>query len=54
MSRFLREPHSVRTAARVIVAATAVVVVAGGILMRVLGHQGHRRGNCGGGRLAES
>jgi voltage-gated potassium channel Kch len=39
MSRFLREPPSVRTAARVIVAATAVVVVAGGVLMRVLDHR---------------
>jgi voltage-gated potassium channel Kch len=36
MSRFLREPPSVRMAARVIVTATAVVVVAGGVLMRVL------------------
>jgi voltage-gated potassium channel len=39
MSRFLREPPSVRTAARVIVTATAVVVVAGGVLMRVLDHE---------------
>jgi voltage-gated potassium channel Kch len=39
MSRFLRQPPSVRTAARVIVTATAVVVVAGGILMRVLDHE---------------
>ena len=38
MSRFLREPPSVRTAARVIVTATAVVVVGGGVLMRVLDH----------------
>jgi hypothetical protein len=36
MSRFLREPPSVRMAARVIVTATAVVVVVGGVLMRVL------------------
>jgi voltage-gated potassium channel len=36
MSRFLREPPSVRMAARVIVTATAVVVVGGGVLMRVL------------------
>jgi voltage-gated potassium channel len=36
MSGFLREPPSVRMAARVIVTATAVVVVAGGVLMRVL------------------
>jgi voltage-gated potassium channel len=39
MSRFLRRPPSVRTAARVIVTATAVVVVAGGVLMRVLDHE---------------
>jgi voltage-gated potassium channel Kch len=38
MSRFLREPPSVRTAASVIVIATAVVVVVGGVLMRVLDH----------------
>ena len=38
MSRFLREPPSVRTAARVIVIATAVVVVAGALLMRLLDH----------------
>jgi voltage-gated potassium channel len=36
MSRFLREPPSVRLAVGVIVTATAVVVVVGGILMRVL------------------
>ena len=38
MSRFLRQPPSVKSAASVIVAATAVVVVAGGISMRVLDH----------------
>jgi len=38
MSRFLREPPSVRTAARVIFVATAVVVVLGGVLMRFLDH----------------
>ncbi len=38
MSRFLREPPSVRTAAGVIVTATAVVVVAGGVAMRLLDH----------------
>ena len=38
MSRFLREPPSVRTAAGVIVAATASVVVGGGVLMRLLDH----------------
>ena len=36
MSRFLSTPPSVRTAASVIVMATAVVVVLGGVLMRVL------------------
>jgi voltage-gated potassium channel len=39
MSRFLREPPSVRLAASVIVTATAVVVVVGGVLMRVLDHE---------------
>jgi len=38
MSRFLREPPSVRTAAGVIVTATAVVVVTGGVAMRLLDH----------------
>jgi voltage-gated potassium channel len=38
MSRFLREPPSVRTAAGVIVTATTVVVVAGGVLMWLLDH----------------
>jgi voltage-gated potassium channel len=38
MSHFLREPPSVRTAASVIVTATAVVVVLGGVLMRFLDH----------------
>ena len=38
MSRFLREPPSVRTAAGVIVTATAVVVVGGGVAMRILDH----------------
>ncbi len=36
VSRFLREPPSIRGAARVIVGATAVIVVASGALMRVL------------------
>ncbi len=39
MSRFLREPPSVRTAASVIVTATAMVVVVSGVLMRVLDHE---------------
>ena len=38
MTRFLREPASVRNAANVIVVATAVVVVGGGVAMRVLDH----------------
>lgn len=38
MSRFLREPPSVRMAASVIVTATALVVVGGGILIRFLDH----------------
>jgi voltage-gated potassium channel len=38
MSRFLREPPSVRTAAGVIVTTTATVVVVGGVLMRLLDH----------------
>ena len=42
MSRFLRQPPSVQTAAGVIVTATAVVVVVGGVLMRVLDHREYR------------
>ena len=38
MSRFLREPPSVRTAAGVIVTATASVVVGGGVAMWLLDH----------------
>jgi voltage-gated potassium channel len=38
MSGFMREPPTVRAAAKVIVTATAVVVVLGGVLMRVLDH----------------
>lgn len=38
-SRFLREPPSVRTAASVIVAATFLVVVVGGVAMRVFDHE---------------
>ena len=38
MSRFLSAPPSVRTAAGVIVTATALVVVGGGVLMRLLDH----------------
>jgi len=36
--RFMREPASVRNAAGIIVTATALVVVLGGVAMRVLDH----------------
>ena len=36
MSRFLREPPSIRLAAGVIVTATALITVLGGVLMRLL------------------
>jgi voltage-gated potassium channel len=39
MSRFLREPVSVRNAASVIVTVTAIIVLASGALMRVLDHR---------------
>jgi voltage-gated potassium channel len=38
MTRFLREPPSIRMAASVIVTATMLVVVGGGVLIRVLDH----------------
>jgi voltage-gated potassium channel len=38
MSKFLREPPSIRIAASVIVTATALVVVGGGVLIRVIDH----------------
>jgi voltage-gated potassium channel len=38
LSRFLREPVSVRNAASVIVMTTLVIVVAGGIAIRLLDH----------------
>jgi voltage-gated potassium channel len=38
MSRFLREPPSIRLAASVIVTATTIVVVGGGVLIRTLDH----------------
>jgi voltage-gated potassium channel len=38
MTHFLHQPVSVRNAANVIVVATAIVVVAGGVAMRVLDH----------------
>jgi voltage-gated potassium channel len=39
MSKFLREPPSVRLAANVIVTATVMIVVLGGVLMRVFDHK---------------
>ena len=39
LDRFLREPPSVRNAAGVIVVATALVVVGGGALMRLIDHE---------------
>ena len=39
MARFLREPPTVRGAASTIVIATAAVVVAGGVLIRVFDHR---------------
>ena len=39
MARFLRKPVSVRSAATVIVCTTAVIVLASGLLMRVLDHR---------------
>jgi voltage-gated potassium channel Kch len=39
MTKFLREPPRVRTAASVIVAATLVIVVGGGALFRILDHK---------------
>jgi voltage-gated potassium channel len=38
MSKFLRQPPSIRMAASVIVTATALVVVGGGVLIRVIDH----------------
>jgi voltage-gated potassium channel len=38
MARFLREPVSVRNAASVIVTATLVIVVTGGVAIRILDH----------------
>ena len=39
MARFLRKPVSVRGAATVIVSTTALIVLASGLLMRVLDHR---------------
>ena len=38
MSKFLREPPSIRIAASVIVTATALIVVGGGVLIRLIDH----------------
>jgi len=38
MSKFLREPPSIRIAASVIVTATAVIVLGGGVLIRLIDH----------------
>jgi voltage-gated potassium channel len=38
MSKFMRQPPSIRLAASVIVTATALIVVGGGVLMRVFDH----------------
>jgi len=38
MSKLVREPPSIRIAASVIVTATALVVIGGGVLIRVLDH----------------
>ena len=38
MSKFLREPPSIRMAASVIVTATAIIVVGGGVLIRLIDH----------------
>lgn len=39
LSKFLREPPSVRLAANVIVTATVIVVVLGGLMMRIFDHK---------------
>jgi hypothetical protein len=41
MTKFLREPPSIRIAASVIVTATALIVVGGGVLIRVIDHSGY-------------
>jgi voltage-gated potassium channel Kch len=38
MANFMRKPSSVQTAAGVIITVTAIVVVVGGVLMRVIDH----------------
>ena len=39
LSRFLREPVSVRGAASVIIVATAVIVIVSGVAIRALDHR---------------
>jgi voltage-gated potassium channel len=39
MARFLRKPVTVRSAASIIVTSTAVIVIASGLLMRLLDHR---------------
>ena len=39
MAKLLREPPSIRVAASVVVTATALVVVGGGVLMRLVDHR---------------
>jgi voltage-gated potassium channel len=39
MSKFLKQPPSVRIAASVIVTATTLIVVGGGVLIRVIDHK---------------
>jgi hypothetical protein len=53
LSRVLREPPSVRVATGVIVSATAVIVVASGVLIWVLDHSEYPNIWVGGARLCE-
>src|SRR5690348_15037063 len=38
MTKFMHQPPTVRAAAGVIVSATAIIVILGGVMMRVLDH----------------
>ena len=42
LTKFLREPPSVRLAANVIVTATVIVVVLGGVMMRLFDHKDYK------------
>ncbi len=42
MSKFLREPPSVRLAASVIVTATALIVTVGGVVIRIVDHSAYK------------